>query len=212
LVPYSQQPEDLLARLAIRELIDNWAIWRDARMWAKIEQLWHAGGVMMTTWGGTSTPAEFAKAAQTGYERGDRMLHSNGGTTVDIVGNRAIAQTKLRIMQRVSIGDVECDVVCIGRDYDFVERRNGRWGFILRQPIYERDLITTVDPNAKLSISAEALKRYPEGYGRLGYLQETLGYKIVGDMPAHDGPRLMELYQSGERWLAGGPLTWAIAS
>ena len=40
------------------------------------------------------------------------------------------------------------DVVCTGRFYDFIERRQGRWGFVLRQPIYEKDRMDPVDPAA----------------------------------------------------------------
>ena len=41
-----------------------------------------------------------------------------------------------------------CDVVCTGRFYDFLEQRDGRWGIVLRQPIYERDRLDPIDPAA----------------------------------------------------------------
>ena len=47
-----------------------------------------------------ATPAGFAEAAQRGYERGDRMLHECGPTAVELRGEKAIAQSKLQIMQR----------------------------------------------------------------------------------------------------------------
>ena len=203
------EPEGgLWDRLLIRELVDNWMIWRDARRWDRIESLWHEGGMMMTTWGGHSTPAEFALAAQQGFDRGDRMMHSNGGTTVDVVGNRAVAETKLRIMQRGVLHGVQCDVTCIGRDYDFCEKRGGRWGFVLRQPIYERDFIEPVDPSQTIELDAARLARFPEGYARLAYLQETLGYGIITTMPVHTGPELEALYAQGAAWLAGEDLCW----
>ena len=42
----------------------------------------------------------------------------------------------MTINQRADVDDVRCDVVCTGRFYDFLEKRNGRWGLVLRQPIY----------------------------------------------------------------------------
>jgi hypothetical protein len=36
-------------RLAIRELIENWALWRDARDWARFRTVWHDDGRMMAT-------------------------------------------------------------------------------------------------------------------------------------------------------------------
>ena len=34
----------------IRQLVDNWAVWRDAGDWARFRTVWHSGGVMMATW------------------------------------------------------------------------------------------------------------------------------------------------------------------
>ena len=42
--------QDLLDRLELRQLIDNWAIWRDAGMWEKFRTVWHDDGRMMATW------------------------------------------------------------------------------------------------------------------------------------------------------------------
>ena len=54
----------------------------------------------------------------------------------------------MTISQRAAVHDVLCDVVCTGRFYDFFERRDGRWGLVLRQPIYEKDRLDPVDPAA----------------------------------------------------------------
>ena len=52
----------------------------------------------------------------------------------------------MSINQRALVHDVPCDVVCTGRFYDFFEKRNERWGIVLRQPIYEKDRMDPVDP------------------------------------------------------------------
>jgi hypothetical protein len=199
---------ELLDRLAIRELADNWLVYRDTRDWPRFFSVWHDDGVVMTTWGGRTSPESFAEAASRGYARGDRALHANDGTAVELAGDRAIGQTKLRIMQRADVDGVECDVTCLARSYDFYERRNGRWGLVLRQLIYERDWITAVDPSSTPVLDPERLAQYPEGYARLAYLQAGLGYEIGTDMPTAAGPRLDALLDQGRIWLEGGPLTW----
>jgi hypothetical protein len=199
---------ELLDRLAIRELADNWLTYRDNRDWKKFLEVWHEDGVMMTTWGGKTSPQGFADAAAAGYARGDRMLHSNGGTTVELAGDRAIGQTKMRIMQRGPVDGVLCDVTCIGRNFDFYEKRGGRWGLVLRQPIYERDFCVPVNPDETVALDPEIMARRPEGYQRLAYLQEGLGYTIKPDMPTESGPELAALLVQAETWLAGGELTW----
>jgi hypothetical protein len=210
-MPTQSNTQLLLDQLAVRQLIDDWIIYRDYRQWDRVRETWHDGGVMMTTWGGRGTPEEFAVAAEKGFQHGDRMLHSNGGTAVDIVGDRAVAQTKLRIMQRGLVEGVLCDVICIGRDYDFCERRNGRWGFVLRQPIYERDSINPVDPSEVVKLDRKKLAALPDGYSRLGYLQRDLGYSISNRLPILDGPETEALYRAGKAWLSGGELTWGNA-
>jgi hypothetical protein len=192
-------------KVTIRELVENWAVWRDARLWDRFRTVWHAEGRMMATWfqGGFE---EFIKVNDEGWARGVRILHFLGGSSIDVSGNRGIAQTKMTISQRAPVDGVICDVVCTGRFYDFFDRRDGRWGLVLRQPIYEKDRLDPVDPSAKLSLDADLLARFPEGYRHLAYLQSRIGYKVKTDMPGIEGPALEQLYTRGARWLGGGAL------
>jgi hypothetical protein len=192
-------------RRAIRDLIENWAVWRDALMWDRFRTVWHDDGRMMATWF-QGTADEFIKVSQEGYERGVRILHFLGGSSVGIAGARAIAQTKMTISQRASVDGVVCDVVCTGRFYDFFEKRNDRWGLVLRQPIYEKDRLDPVDPAAELQLDRNLLAQFPEGYRHLAYLQTRIGYKVKTDMPGLDGPQVAALYRRGEGWLKGQKL------
>jgi hypothetical protein len=189
-------------RRAIRDLIENWALWRDALMWDRFRTLWHDDGRMMATWF-QGTAEEFIKVSRDGYARGVRILHFLGGSSIDVVGPRAIAQTKMTISQRARVDDVLCDVVCTGRFYDFLEKRQDRWGMALRQPIYEKDRLDPVDPAARLELDKDLLARFPEGYRHLAYLQTRIGYKVKTDMPGLDGPEVEALYRRGESWLKG---------
>jgi hypothetical protein len=117
-----------LDRLAIRDLIENWAVWRDAGDWERFATVWHDDGVMMATW--FQGPAkDFIRVTQEGWAKGVSILHFLGGTSIDLVEDRAIVQTKMTISQRGNVQDVPCDVVCTGRFYDFVEKRGGRWAW-----------------------------------------------------------------------------------
>ncbi|HEV7173900.1 MAG TPA: nuclear transport factor 2 family protein, partial [Solirubrobacteraceae bacterium] len=138
-------------RLLIRELVENWALWRDAGDWERFATVWHDDGFMMATWFQGPAP-DFIRVSREGFERGVSILHFLGGFTVDIAGERAIAQTKMTISQRAELDGVTVDVVCTGRFYDFLERRDGRWGIVLRQPIYEKDRLDPIDPSAKLKL------------------------------------------------------------
>ena len=191
-------------RLAIRDLVENWAVWRDAGDWERFRTVWHDDGRMMATWF-QGTAGEFIRVSREGFERGVRILHFLGGTSIDLSGDRAIAQTKMTISQRAEVEGVLCDVVCTGRFYDFVERRAGRWGLVLRQPIYEKDRLDPVDPAAPLDLDHALLSGFPEGYRHLAYAQTRIGYEVKRDMPGLTGPEVEALYARGARFLEGGP-------
>jgi hypothetical protein len=196
---------DMQDRLVIRELIENWAVLRDARLWDQFRSVWHQDGRMMATWF-QGTADEFIRVSQEGYDKGVRILHFLGGMNIEIAGKRAIAQTKMTISQRAVVDKVNCDVVCTGRFYDFLEKRKGKWGIVLRQPIYEKDRIDPVDPAATLKLDKKLLARFPEGYRHLAYLQARIGYDVKRDMPGLDGPELEALYARGAAWLKGKKL------
>lgn len=190
-------------RHLISELVQNWAVWRDAGDWDRFATLWHDDGTMMATWF-QGPAADFIRVSREGFERGVRILHFLGGTSIDLAGARAIAQTKMTISQRASVDGVECDVVCTGRFYDFLEKRDGRWGIVLRQPIYEKDRLDPVDPGARLELDQALLARFPDGYRHLAYAQTGIGYDVKTDMPGLTGPEVERLYERGAAWLAGG--------
>jgi hypothetical protein len=189
-------------RQAIRDVVENWVLWRDAGDWERFATVWHDDGWMTATW--FQGPArEFIRVSREGFERGVSILHFLGGFTCDISGDRAIAQVKMTINQRATVDDVLVDVVCTGRFYDFLERRHGRWGIVRRQPIYEKDRMDPVDPSAELTLDQERLAMFPEGYRHLGYLQSKNGFTVKIGLPGLRGPAVETLYREGREWLAG---------
>jgi hypothetical protein len=193
---------NLFDRSTIRDLIENWAVWRDAGDWDRFKTVWHDDGWMFATWF-QGTASEFIRVSKEGWEKGVSILHFLGGTSIDFVGDRAVAQTKMTISQRAAVHGVLCDVVCTGRFYDFLEKRQGTWGLVLRQPIYEKDRLDPIDPFAKLALNAEKLNAFPVGYRHLAYAQEEIGYRVKRDMPGLKGPEVEELYARGQAWLKG---------
>lgn len=197
--------ETLIDELQIRQLVERWAVWRDAGDWERFATVWHPDGVMMATW--FQGPfQEFIRVTKEGWARGVSILHFLGGSAIEVRGARAIAQTKMTISQRGAIEGVLCDVVCTGRFYDFIEKTADGWKLLHRQPIYEKDRIDPVDPAATLQLDQAALASMPEGYRHLAYIQTRIGYKVKMDMPMLKGAQVEALYARGGRWLAGGAL------
>ena len=199
---------ELLDKLAIRELLENWAVWRDAAYWERFRTVWHDDGFMMATWF-QGTADEFIAISRAGFERGVNILHFLGGSSIDLAGNRAIAQTKMTISQRALVHDVQVDVLCTGRFYDFFEKRpvghagEAKWGLVLRRVCYEKDRMDPVDPSQTVKLDPVLLDRFPVGYRHLAYLQSGLGFNVKLDLPGIKGPANDKLYAFGAAWLAG---------
>ena len=186
---------------AIRELVESWAVWRDAGDWDRFRTVWHEDGRMMATWFQGPRTISSASAGRAS-NAGCGSCTSSARRSVDVEGRRAVAQTKMTITQRAPVHGVECDVVCTGRFYDFLEKRHGRWGIVLRQPIYEKDRIDPVDPAAPLNLDRSVLDRFPVGYRHLAYLQTQIGFTVKPDMPGLVGSEVEELYARGAAWLS----------
>ncbi|MDT7750785.1 MAG: hypothetical protein QOD96_4447, partial [Pseudonocardiales bacterium] len=178
----------LIATLRIREVVENWVIFRDSGNWPGFATVWHDDGWMTATWFQGPAP-EFIEASRAGLESGVNILHFLGGTSVEVSGSRAVAQTKMTIQQRASVHGVEVDVTCTGRFYDFFEERagcegrEGRWAIVRRQPIYEKDRMDVLDPAASVRLDRTALAGFPVGYRHLAYLQQAAGHVVMHGLP-----------------------------
>jgi hypothetical protein len=201
----TQSPGEIEDRRLISELLQNWVVWRDAGDWERFRSVWHPDGVMMATWT-QGTGDEFIAISKEAWAKGVNILHFLGGISIDLAGDRAISQTKMTISQRAFVEGIEVDVVCTGRFYDFLEKRQGRWGIVLRQPIYEKDRMDPVTPGAVPTLDRALLDSFPIGYRHLAYLQTRIGYTVKKDMPGLKGTEVQALYARGAAWLAGKPL------
>lgn len=198
---------ELADRLLIREQIQNWAIWRDSGNWQKFRTVWHDDGRMQATWF-RGTVEDFIVHADQAFRRGGsdtHYLHFLGGTSIEMNGSRAISQTKKRIEARQFVEGVLCDAVCIGRFYQFFEKRDGRWGIVLHQGIYEKDRIQTVDTSAVLTLDRRLLDSFPPGYRHFAYFQTKAGFTVKRDLPGLHGSAVEQLYAAGAAFLDGSP-------
>ena len=189
-------------KLAIREIVENWAIYRDAGDWERFATVWHSDGWMTATWFQGSA-RNFIEVSRKLFDQGGNILHTLSGWACDILGARAISQVKMSILQRAPLDGIQVDVVCYGRFYDFLERREGSWGIVRRQPIYEKDRLDPVDPSAILHLDPDLLGQFPEGYRHLAYLQFKNGFSVKGDLPGLRGPAVEKMYAEGKAWLDG---------
>ncbi len=189
-------------RQAIAELLQNWIVWRDAGDWDRFATVWHDDGRMVATWFRASA-ADFIAGCRKGFDAGIVGLHALGGTSIDLAGNRAVAQSRMQIVQRAALDGIEVDVTCLGRFVDALEKRDGRWGLVFRQPVYELDRMTPVIAAQLPDLDASLLNAFPLGYRHLAYVQTRLGFAVEKNLPGTRGPEIAALMARMQQWLGG---------
>ena len=59
---------EAMEKARIRELVENWALWRDQGDWDRFRSVWHDDGWMMATW--FQGPADrFIAVSREGFEQ-----------------------------------------------------------------------------------------------------------------------------------------------
>ena len=194
----------LSERLEITELVQSWALYRDSGDWDKLRQTVHADGTMTATWFHGTFEA-FISAIQDAWRKGSSSQHFQGGTVVEVLGTKAIAQTRMAILVRGKLGDVSVDVNCLGVFYDRVEKRNGQWRIAKRNVIYDKDTLTPVHAGDAIQLSSERLLRFPEGYRHLAYLQSFNGGNVNPELPTARSEASIKLKLETPQWLRRTP-------
>jgi len=191
---------DLQDQLEISALMQSWALARDCGDWDKLLASSHPGATITTTWFDGAFDA-FVESCRAAWAKGSRSQHFLGGTAAQIRGRRAIAQTRMSINVRSRLDGIEVDAICHGRFFDRVEKREGAWRIVKRSVIYEKDRIDPVDPQARISLDAELLGRFPEGYRHLAYVQTRNGVQVNTGLPTARGEALALLLREADAWL-----------
>ncbi|HXQ53857.1 MAG TPA: nuclear transport factor 2 family protein [Stellaceae bacterium] len=199
-----EQREHSLDRAAIVEAVQNWGFFRDDGRWDELAQLYAPDGFQSTTWS-RGTAADFIAALKRRPKDGPyRGMHIVGASTVAINGARAIAETKMIILLRGKLHDIEVDVSNWGRTYDRFVKSEDAWRIKERVPIYEKDRIDPVDPAATIALDPAEIAKYPAGYRHLAYFQAASGARINLDLPVPGNAIFETLHKEGAAWLAKG--------
>ncbi len=187
----------LADRDAIAQAVANWALWRDTGRWEKLAALYTPDAIQHTTWF-VGPASEFIDRIK---KMSGRSQHFMGACSVELNGERAIAETRLVLLVRGVLQAVEVDITCYARSYDRFLKVDGEWRIARRDMIYEKDRLDPLDPSASLKFDYDELIRYPTGYRHLAMLQAAMGQRITPNLPIPGSEALIRLYEEGERWL-----------
>ena len=191
-------------KLQIREVVENWVVWRDSADWERFATVWHSDGWMTATW--FQGPAsEFIEVSRHGFEAGVNILHQLGGSLARSPADGPGPDQDDHPPAGVARG-LPADVVCWGRFYDFFEKRDERWASSGASRSTRRTASTRWIRSAGCSMPA-LLAIFPEGYCHLAYLQTKAGFTVKQGLPGLRGEAVQKLYARGRRLAERGAST-----
>jgi ketosteroid isomerase-like protein len=188
-------------KAAIREAVENWALYRDTGRWEALLALYTADAIVHTTWFVGSAREFVERGKQAAARGGSRGQHFIGAVSVEVAGDRAIAEARVMLLVRAPLQGIEVDVTCYCRFYDWFVRMDGDWRIKMRGGIYEKDRIDPVDPSQRITLDAAVLARFPLAYRHIAYVQSSNGATITPDLPTPGSGALERLYVEGNAWL-----------
>lgn len=202
---------DLLDRASITEVVQDWGMARDEGRWDRLRACYTTDAVMHTTWF-VGSAAEFVERSIKAAAGGAHVQHFIGAATIALAGDKAVSESRMMLMVRGKLDDVEVDITCWGRFHDRFVKRDGLWRIIKRVPVYEKDRLDPVDPAARVTLDADVLSAYPAGCRHLVYLQSRNGAVIATDLAARGTAALARLEAESAAWLGQreGPFDLAL--
>jgi SnoaL-like domain len=191
-----------LDRLAVLQVIQEWAFFRDGGDWISLRRSFSLDG-KMTTNGGTATADEFINYARGLREKGVLSHHFIGPSLIQLKGDKALVETQANLMVRSKVGAVDVDVWCLLRYLDRVVRSGVAWTIQDRRPIYIKDRMDPVVPGSSITVDPKMLAEGPEGCRYLVYLGRASGapHNPI-ERATFNTPYATDLYAAGQKWLA----------
>jgi hypothetical protein len=195
-------------RLACSDLIVRWGLYRDLGRWDELANCFWPEALIHVSW--FNGPArEFVAESRRTFDTSRTrtvLKHLIWPPSVDVVGERAVAETSVAILVRQQVEDFHLDNTSYARFHDRLERRDGRWQILERTGIYEMDRYDAVDSPEKFAryMGANDFSAVPPAYRYIGYRLLQVGRQIAPNVHVDGSEATSKLYDAGRAWLAAG--------
>ncbi|WP_174297201.1 nuclear transport factor 2 family protein [Sphingomonas bacterium] len=186
--------------LAIERLIRRWIVFRDNGLWDELRQIWHLNGQMVAGWR-AGTADEFIAASKAGWAKGLSVTHELGAVAIWLQGDRAISQNKMQITLGGELSGVACASSTMARHLDRWEKREGLWGLLSRETIYDRDHLYALKPGDHIEVENDLYESFPPAYRAIGYFMTKMGYPVSTEVPVLRSDAERNRIAEAHRWL-----------
>jgi len=201
--------EDIVNKQNVRELIEFDRYCRDYSLFEQERSCWWDDGEVFATW--FKGPIdEFIK--HSGAESKTPSNHKINNTLVWLNGDRAVAECLCMIAFRTELGGELVDLHSWCRLHFRAEKREGRWGLLYFEGIYEKDRIDPVFSDNRWEAPKAELTQFRPINWNMCYRLTRFnadahggGLKNSDSWCGADKPETVQrLYEESSRWLGLG--------
>lgn len=206
---------EMLDKARVRELVEYERYCRDYSDYGTKQaerRLWFDDARIVTTWFDgspdefmpvTNDPVPKIKMPDQGVI--DAVHHRVNNTVVWLKGNRAIAEMLCTLTFRCKIQGEWMDIAVMARMHYRAEKRDGKWGLVFMDVVYEQDRMDPVFQDSTVKISREVLQQHRNinwNQAARGALEGRKPKRDPDLLYGYDRPvEVLKLYQESSRWL-----------
>lgn len=194
---------ELTDKLEIMELVGSERLWRDTGQWDKLAKAYTDDARVKTTWF-DGTAKEFLANSRGRSQLVGEMKHPIVPIYVQIVGDRALVESRAQIQNRSQIKSVWLDLTQHVRFVSRVRRTPDSWRLESLEGIYEKGTVSPVNPDERLPFEWSEVESAVDrpSYQLWAWLMGYRGHKVDADLLGDDRPdELRAFYTAEEQWL-----------
>ncbi len=188
----------------ITDLIHRERLARDGHDWETMAACYDLESSVDISWF-KGSGAGFVAASRAARRAGNLNFHILQPMTVEVDGDRALAEMPCTLRGFSVVGGVETSLEGFVRLLWRVERSAGDWLIAGLRVIYVRDMLLACNPGEVPRLDAAVLAQSRPSYRFLAYQLRENGLIPRDDLPGMDRPDLVAALRDGERqWLTAG--------
>lgn len=197
---------DIASIVEIARLMQVWGLSRDQGRWETLADCYTPDGEMHVTWYSGSATG-FIEACKRSFQPvGPRGKHIVGHPVIEFDGERAIAETSIQILGRLSLSGLVADNISYARFLDRLVRKEGRWRIASRVAVYEKDRLDPLIPGEHFNrlMSSTDFSGVPEAYRFIGYRLIQMGRELQDNILCDGSAEAAVYWADCQDWLRDG--------
>lgn len=192
----------LIDREDLFDLVRRERFARDRRRFDMMRDCFHADAHVVTSWYDGVGADAYVEATRSRMARGGGGTHWVFPTLAEIEGDRATVESPALIASRTRLHGVEVDFQVYCRFFSRAVRQDGNWRLLTFRVLFERDILSPVDPDEALPVDRAVLAKLRPSYKHIAYIQQSRGVDVDPDHMGDDRLEELDRFYAGERaWL-----------